>query len=52
VRARHADAPRFADIVGICSVLVGSTPVGTRAPEQVALRPGDVVELLPPFAGG
>lgn len=52
VRARHADTPRFADILGICSVLVGSTPVGTRAPEQVPLRPGDVVELLPPFAGG
>jgi sulfur-carrier protein len=52
VRALHADAPRFADVVRVCSVLVGSDPVGTRAPEEVRLRPGDVVELLPPFAGG
>lgn len=24
VRALHADRPRFADVVGVCSVLVGS----------------------------
>jgi len=52
VRALHADSPRFADVVGVCSVLVGSEPVGTRDPAEVKLRPGDVVELLPPFAGG
>ena len=52
VRALHADAPRFADVVGVCSVLVGSDPVGTQDPARVALRPGDTVELLPPFAGG
>jgi sulfur-carrier protein len=52
VRELHADAPRFADVVKVCSVLVGSAPVGTRDPAEVELRPGDVVELLPPFAGG
>ena len=52
VRARHADRPRLSDVVAVCSVLVGDTPVGTADPGQVALRPGDTVELLPPFAGG
>ena len=39
-------------VVGVCSVLVGDQPVGTRDPAAVEVRPGDVVELLPPFAGG
>jgi molybdopterin synthase sulfur carrier subunit len=34
------------------SFLVDGTPVGTRAPEAVALGDGSVVEVLPPFAGG
>jgi molybdopterin synthase sulfur carrier subunit len=33
-------------------VLVGDRPVGTADPATVVLRPGDHVELLPPFAGG
>jgi sulfur-carrier protein len=52
VRALHAGNQRFADVVGICSVLVGSSPVSSQDPGEVALAPGDVVELLPPFAGG
>jgi molybdopterin synthase sulfur carrier subunit len=52
VRSIHADRPRLADIVKICSVLVGERPVGAADPAQVRLRAGDVVELLPPFAGG
>jgi sulfur-carrier protein len=52
VLALHADRPRLADVVGVCSVLVGDRPVGTSDPAQVQLRAGDVVELLPPFAGG
>jgi sulfur-carrier protein len=52
VRDLHADSPRFSDVVKVCSVLVGSAPVGTRDPAEVELRPGDVLELLPPFAGG
>jgi molybdopterin converting factor small subunit len=52
VRALHADRPRLSDVVAVCSVLVGDRPVGSRAPEDVSLAPGDTVELLPPFAGG
>jgi sulfur-carrier protein len=52
VVALHADSPRFADVVGVCSVLVGSAPVSSQDPEAVRLSAGDVVELLPPFAGG
>ncbi|ANH38157.1 hypothetical protein I601_1726 [Nocardioides dokdonensis FR1436] len=39
-------------VLGICSVLVGEEPVGTRDPDAVVVRPGSVVEFLPPFAGG
>ena len=52
VRNRHVDRPRLKDVIAVCSVLVGDRPVGTTDPEQVVLRPGDTVELLPPFAGG
>lgn len=52
VRALHAESSRFADVLAICSILVGSDPVGSRDPAHIDLRPGDVVELLPPFAGG
>ena len=52
VRDLHLDRPRLTEVVGVCSVLVGDRPVGSRDPEDVAIRPGDVVELLPPFAGG
>jgi sulfur-carrier protein len=44
--------PDLERVVGACSVLVGDQPVGTRDPESVVVRPGEVVELLPPFAGG
>jgi molybdopterin converting factor small subunit len=52
VVARHADRPRLKDVVSVCSVLVGDRPTGTSDPATVVLRPGDTVELLPPFAGG
>jgi sulfur-carrier protein len=52
IRALHADRPRLSDVVAVCSVLVGDRPVGSVAPGEVALAPGDIVELLPPFAGG
>ena len=52
VRALHADRPRLSDVVAVCSVMVGDRPVGSAAPSDVLLRPGDTVELLPPFAGG
>ncbi|WP_367649021.1 MoaD/ThiS family protein [Aeromicrobium stalagmiti] len=52
ISRRHRDRDRFDDVIAICSVLVGETPVGAKDPAQVALRPGDNVEFLPPFAGG
>jgi molybdopterin converting factor small subunit len=52
VGARHADRPRLAEVLAVCSVLVGDRPVGGRAPADVWVGPGDTVELLPPFAGG
>jgi sulfur-carrier protein len=52
VRRLHADDPRFARVVDVCSVLVGERPVGSQDPQSVAIAPGETVELLPPFAGG
>ena len=50
-RRRHTDQ-RFRDVLSACSVLVGERPVGGRDPATVVVRPGETVELLPPFAGG
>lgn len=43
---RHGEGLRR--VLPGCAVLVGSV----RAHPQTVLREGDVVELLPPFAGG
>ena len=32
VRTRHADRPRLAEVLTVCSVLVGERPVGLRRP--------------------
>ena len=48
----HADRPRLADVLSVCSVLIGDKPLGAAEPAQVSVSPGDTVELLPPFAGG
>lgn len=52
VLRRHADSARFEDVVGVCSILLGDRPVGGEDPEEITVRPGDVLQLLPPFAGG
>ncbi len=52
VRSRHGARSRLADVLAVCSVLVGDRPVGSRAPEDVPVWPGETVEMLPPFAGG
>ena len=52
VGSLHADRPRLAEVLSVCSVLVGERPVGTADPADVPIRAGDTVELLPPFAGG
>jgi len=48
---RHAGT-RLPDVIGVCSVLVGDQPVGSREPGSVTVEPGSTVEFLPPFAGG
>jgi len=52
VPALHPDRPRLADVVAVCSVLLGERPVGSADPSSVPVDPGATVELLPPFAGG
>ncbi|MCX4747396.1 MoaD/ThiS family protein [Kitasatospora sp. NBC_01287] len=49
---RHADRPKLVRLLGICSYLVDSKPVGGRDRAQVALSEGGTIEVLPPFAGG
>jgi len=51
VLERHP-GEQMARTVGVCSVLLGDQPVRSQDPAAVVVRPGDVVELLPPFAGG
>ena len=52
LRAGTPSAEHLERVLGVCSVLVGEDPVGTRDAAQVVVRPGDSVEFLPPFAGG
>jgi molybdopterin converting factor small subunit len=51
-RKAHSSQPRFGSVLTACSFLVGDVPVGSRDPSTVAVQDGDVVEALPPFAGG
>ena len=50
VRGRHAAA--FTRVLAVCSFVVGEQPVGRHPHPEVTLVAGDVVEVLPPFAGG
>ena len=51
VLERHP-GEQMARTVAVCSVLLGDQPVRSQDPATVVVRPGTVVELLPPFAGG
>lgn len=42
----------LADVLAVCSTLIGEDPVGTADPGSVLVQPGSTVEFLPPFAGG
>jgi molybdopterin synthase sulfur carrier subunit len=44
--------PRLQAVLARSSFLVDGQPVGQRAPDQVTVTDGAVVEVLPPFAGG
>jgi molybdopterin synthase sulfur carrier subunit len=52
VRERHRHQPRLAAVLEVSSILVGDQPVSNRDPAAVSLADGDVIEILPPFAGG
>jgi sulfur-carrier protein len=43
---------RLAEVLAVCSTLVGEQPVGTADPATYVVEPGASVEFLPPFAGG
>jgi sulfur-carrier protein len=43
---------RLPGVLEACSVLLGDQPVKSREPDAVLVRPGQIVEFLPPFAGG
>jgi molybdopterin synthase sulfur carrier subunit len=52
VRNLHAGEPQFARVLGVCSLLLRERPLGNADLDQVAVAPGDVIDVLPPFAGG
>ncbi len=49
---RHEKEPRFAQVLSVCSLLLGERPLGTSDLTQVEVADGDVLDVLPPFAGG
>jgi molybdopterin synthase sulfur carrier subunit len=51
IRGRRP-ADRFSGVLSRSSFLVDGHPVGTRAADGVQLADGNVIEVLPPFAGG
>lgn len=52
LRRRGAARADLARVLSVCSLLVDGAPVGRRPHAQVLLAGGEVVEVLPPFAGG
>jgi len=49
---RRHPGTRLADVLGLCSVLLGDRPVATEDPGELLVPPGSTLEFLPPFAGG
>jgi molybdopterin converting factor small subunit len=53
IQAAEKDgAGRLREVLARASFLIDGDPVGRRAAESVALSDGNVIEVLPPFAGG
>lgn len=51
-RAARPDNVRFAHVLSMSALLLGDRPVNTLDLETIAVAEGDVIEVLPPFAGG
>lgn len=51
-RHRHEAEPRFAQVLTVCSFLLGDRPLGSSDLSRVEVADGDVLDVLPPFAGG
>jgi molybdopterin synthase sulfur carrier subunit len=49
---RRHPGTRLADVLGVCSVLLGDRPVATEDPGELLVPPGSTLQFLPPFAGG
>jgi sulfur-carrier protein len=49
---RSGDRAALRAVMARSSFLVDETPVGRRAAESVRLQDGNIIEVLPPFAGG
>jgi len=45
-------ASRLRDVLARSSFLINGNPAGTRPRAAITLADGDLVEVLPPFAGG
>jgi molybdopterin converting factor small subunit len=52
VRRAHAGETRFRQVLDVSSLLLGDTPLGSQHLPDVVVDDGDVLEVLPPFAGG
>ena len=50
--AETAGAERLRAVLARSSFLIDGDPVGLRAADSIVLRDGNVIEVLPPFAGG
>jgi sulfur-carrier protein len=46
------DRTQLSVVLARSSFLIDGSPVGRRAAESVLLADGNVIEVLPPFAGG
>jgi sulfur-carrier protein len=50
--AARAGGEQLKAVLARSSFLIDGNPVGRRAAETVLLADGNVIEVLPPFAGG
>lgn len=51
-QAAAAGGPRLQAVLARSSFLIDGSPAGLRGADSVQLTDGNVIEVLPPFAGG